>query len=87
MGKAVWAFSADSPSKTCEDAKYLGDGRLIAYPGNPSDKGQPGWDIGLGFDNFADLTQKTAGFAEALRRVQSPGDQYAWCPRRGRLRL
>jgi hypothetical protein len=59
MSKAVWAYSADSPGKTCEDAKYLGDGtKLLAYPGNPSDKGQPGWDIGLGFDTFADLTER-----------------------------
>jgi uncharacterized protein DUF4347 len=57
MSKAVWAFSADSPAKTCEDAKYLGDGTKL-YPGTPSDQGQPGWDIGLGFNTFADLTEK-----------------------------
>jgi len=59
MAKAVWAYSADSPAKTCEDARYLGDGtKLLTYPGSPSDQGQPGWDIGLGFDTFVDLTEK-----------------------------
>jgi hypothetical protein len=59
MSKAVWAFSANSPAKTCEDAKFLGDGtKLLTYPGVPSDQGQPGWDIGLGFNTFADLTEK-----------------------------
>jgi hypothetical protein len=54
---AIWAYSKGAPGKTCEDARLLGGGTNIQYPvGN--NQGQAGWDIGLMFTNFGDLSER-----------------------------
>jgi hypothetical protein len=53
----IWAVSSAAPGKTCADARLLGGGTKLEYP-QGNDKGQAGWDVGLGFDTFVDLAQK-----------------------------
>ena len=54
---AIWAYSKAAPGKTCEDAKLLGGGTDIKYPAG-NEHGQAGWEVGLMFDTFADMTTK-----------------------------
>lgn len=55
---AVWAYSLNSPGKTCEDAHLLGDGAALYPYGN--ERGQAGWDYGLEFSGIGDLSSKLA---------------------------
>lgn len=60
---AVWAYSLNVPGKTCEDAKLLGEGTKLQYPAG-NDRGQAGWDVGVAFSNFGELSG-------ALRDIRS----------------
>ena len=54
---AVWAAASNVAIMPCEDARLGGGKSDKKYP-NGSEMGQAGWDYGVNFSNFTDLTRK-----------------------------
>jgi hypothetical protein len=65
---AVWAYSTAVPGLICEDARLLGDGTDIQYPAG-NDRGQAGWDIGLGFKDIRGLAALLGNINQARGRI------------------